>query len=343
MDPLPRRDTNIKHTFASLSRRLAKSGFPLDFVRSAFLPDWWDADCERDPSLLSDVEVRVARFLELGVSTVRDPDVALTFPSYPGAKLRRVRDMDRDRLAPAIHVAMRVAAAIVRNLKPGLPLVQLPPSDGLAWRSQIHHTGPAIRLDDVLGDLWHRGIPVVAMDVLPAPRFQGLACVVGDRPVIMVGHKNDEPGRVAWLAAHEAGHIASNDCTPDQPVVDEEDDSDDADIESLAERYAANLLVGGDVIPSVHADDYRLLATAASEMESSTGVDAGVIIFAWARTNGDYTKATLATKALYRATGARRLLADHLARHVDIESAPESDRVLLRCVLGGPQGDAPAC
>ncbi len=339
-----RRETNIKHTFSSLSRRLTKSGFPLDFVRSAFLPDWWDADCERDPSLLPDVEVRVARFLGMGVSVVRDPDVALSVPSYPGAKLRRVRDMDRDRLAPAIHVAMQVASAIMRNLKADVPPAHRPPVDGLAWRSQIQHAGPAIRLDDVLGDLWRRGIPVVALDVLPAPRFQGLACVVGDRPIIMVGHKNDEPGRIAWLATHEAGHIAANDCTPGEPVVDEEDDvADDGDIESAAERFAANVLVGGVEIPPVHADNYRTLATAAGELENATGVDAGAIIFAWARQRGDYATATLATKALYRAKGARRLLADHLARHVDVEAAPESDRVLLRCVLGGPQGDAPAC
>lgn len=324
-------------------RRLTRAGFTKAFAHRVLLPDWWESGCENEPSLLPDLEIRVARFLGTGVSAVRDPATALAVPSYPGAQLRRVHDVDRDRLGPAIHAAMQVASALVRTLGEGLPPAQLPPADGLAWRRQIRHTGPAIGLDDVLDDLWRRGIPVIALDLLPTPSFQGMACIVGDRPVLMVGYKHDEPGRVAYLTVHEAGHVVAGHCMPDQPVVDEEDElADDEIIERIAEQYATRVIVGGDGIPEVCAADYHELATKAILMEKTSGADAGAVIFAWARKAGDYAAASMAVKALYRASGARRLLAEHFVRHVDIQAASESDRNLLRCVLGGAEPDATA-
>jgi len=334
----------IKNSYTSLMRRFAKVGFKQDFARSALLPDWWVDDCEKDQSLLPDLELRIARFLATEISVVRDPAKKLVVPAYPGAQLRRVGNMDRDKLAPAIHTAMQVATALVRTLDASLPRVKLPPADGLSWRQQMKHKGSAVTLDDILDDLWNRGIPVVSLDELPPPRFQGMACIVANRPVIMVGYKHDEPSRVAFWTAHEACHIAAGHCTPDHPVVDEEEDvSDNADIERTAEKYATHVLAGADEIPKVEADSFRDLANKAIQNEQNTGADAVTIILAWARRTNDYTTASLAAKALYRATGARRILKEHVKRHVNMEAASENDRILLRCVVGGADSDAIDC
>ena len=39
--------------------------------------------------------------------------------------------------------------------------------------------------------MWKLGIPIVPLDLLPAPGFQGMSCLVEDRPVILLGHKHD--------------------------------------------------------------------------------------------------------------------------------------------------------
>jgi len=323
--------------------RLSRAGFKKDFVRWAMLPDWWDESCEQDPALLPDVEFRVARFLGAQVSAVRDPACALAPPAYPGAQLRRVRDVNRDRLAPAIHTAIQVASAVVRSLRATVSAVATPPADGLVWRQQIRRGGTAIKLSDVLDDLWQRGIPVVALDLLPVPSFQGLACIVEGRPVILLGHKHDEPGRVAFFIAHEVGHITGGDCTEAHPVVDEDEEvADDGDIERRADQYASRVLVGEDTVPDMDADNYREVATKAAGLERSMNVDAGAVIFAWARRTGDYARASMAVKALYLASGARRLLRKHFDCHVDLDSATESDRALLHCVFGDPERDATA-
>lgn len=302
-----------------------------------------DASCAGDEALLPDVEVRVARFLGVPLAAVRDPASALRQPDYGSAQLRRVRDIDRDRLGPAIHSALSVAAAVNRTLRqPASPLAI--PSGPELWREHMARADGHVSLDDLVSDLWKRGIPVVPLEVLPKPGFQGLAGVVQGRPVILLGQQFDEPGRVAFLVAHEAAHIAAGDCTTERPVVDEDESlEDDGDIERRADAFARGLLVGEvDARALDTITDFRALANAASEVERRTGADAGVLIFSSAARTRDYAKATLAVKALYRFRGARQALRRHFDRHVDIESASETDRALLRCVYGDPDRNAAA-
>lgn len=322
-------------------RRLARAGFNKDFVASAILPDWWDAAYGADAALLPDIEIRVARFLGVPVSDLRDAAFQLRSPHYAGAQLRRVRDVDGDRLAPAIHSAIQIASAVVRNLRPSVPPPAVPPDDGLAWRSMFAPSGGTVGLPHLTNDLWQRGIPVVPIEVLPGPSFQAIACIVAERPVVLLAHKHDEPGRVAFIIGHEVGHLAAGDCQPGSPVVDDQEDvSDDADIEVKADRFATRVLVGADRVPHVEAGDARALARQAAHIEHRERVDAGAIIFAWAQRSHDYATATTAVKALYRANGARRLLREAFDKWVNVEAASESDSALLRCVYAHRTPDA---
>lgn len=313
-------------------------------MQPAILPDWWDDGSAPDANLLPEIEIRIARFLGLPISVVKDPHAKLACPAYPNARLRRVREIDRDRLPPAIHSALRIAGAVVRCMNESASAPQIPPSDGGAWRRQIVSNHEAVTLDGILSNLWERGIPVIPLDVLPAPNFQGLACIVEGRPVILLGHKHDEPGRVAYVIAHEVGHVAAGDCSADQPVVDEDEEiSDEGEIELSADRFATQVLVGEGFVPEVCGSDFKEIAKTASEIEHSSGIDAGAIIFDWARRTGEYGKASLAVKALYRGAGARKKLRQHFDRHVDLNTANESDRALLRCVYGDTdERNAPA-
>ena len=325
-----------KHTSITLRRRLRKAGFQRRFIEQAILPDWWVEECERDPALMWDLSLRVARFLQLPVATVRDPQAELRPPIYPDAPLRRVRDLPRERLAPAIFAALRIAEAAVRNLRDRTSPVKPLPMDATVWRNQLT-SSRGVTLDAILGDLWNRGIPVIPAKSLPSPSFQGLAGLVSGRPVIVLGHKHDDPGRVAFVVAHEAGHITAGDCGVDRPVVDEQDEIVDSDdIETKADLFAMLTLVGTEKVPQIRGANYRELAKEAIEQERTTGTDASLLIYSWARESGDYSTASRAVAALYRAIGARDLLSRQFHRAVDIDTASDSDRRLLSCVDSDP-------
>jgi hypothetical protein len=322
-------------SFGTLMRRLKRAGFRGDFVSKALLPDWWDDSASEDSNLIQELEIRVARFLNIAVASVKDPTARLATPGYAGAQLRRVRDLSRDQLRPAIHSAIRIASAVARNLSEGTALVRVPPADPSAWRQSLRRSSSGLTLKDVTLDLWNRGIPVVPLEVLPAPSFQGMACIVEGRPVILLGYKHDEPSRAAFIIAHETEHIVAGDCSVDEPVVDEEDEiADTSDIEVRADAYARQVLVGDVSLPILKIDNFKELAQRASEFERSTGADASTVVFAWARETGDYATATMAVKALYRASGARRQLQRIFEERVNVAGASETDRDLLRCVIG---------
>ena len=198
-----------------------------------------------------------------------------------------------------------------------------------------------LELEDVLHDLWSRGIPVVPLERLPRPSFQAMACIVERRPVVLLSHKHDEPARVAFLIAHEVGHIVANHCAPEQPVIDGDDEvADHTSIEARADAYAISVLGGSSTVPSPPGGDFKVAARRAAEFEQETGVDAGFVIFRWASIDRDYSRATRAIRALYRESGARRAVREHIAKHLSIETSSETDRALLRCVYSGSDDDA---
>ena len=330
------------HTFSTLRRRLASAGFHREFVRQAILPDWWDASCEQDQEILVEIDIRVSRFLAQPLSVVQDPTVPLTPRAYSGAQLRRVRtNIDSDRLSSAIHAAMQIAGAVARCMPEDFPEFTGFPDNGLSWREEIERSSSTVTLQDIIRDLSSRGIPVIPVEVLPAPSFQGLACIIEERPIRVLGQKYDTPGHIAFITAHEVGHVSSGHCTEDNPVVDEEGSiSDNSSMERAADRYATQVLVGEETVPVVGGDDFRQLAQNAFILEMERGVDAGMSIYAWAARTGNYPQATMAVRALYRGSGGRQLLRDFLRRNVDLDDASETDRALLRCVFGEEERDA---
>jgi len=321
--------------------RLSAAGFKKQFARIAVLPDWWDKACEANEAVLPDVEIRVARFIGTPLAVVRNPAEPLSAPKYPGAQLRRVRDIKTDRLAPAIHAAVQTAGAVVRSVK--VEAARLPPRDPSEWRKELLDSRRLLGLQDLAANLWARGIPIVHIENLPAPTFQGLACIVEGRPVVVIGHDLDAPARLAFIIAHEVAHIVNGDCTPDHPVIDElEEVLDDHQIEKRADAYAATVTIGDVAVPDVHASNFRELATVAHRVEQATGVDASAVVWAWARRTGNYPLATMAAQALYKTTHGKRILRRQFDEKVDFDNASDSDRALLRCLYGDSDRNAAA-
>jgi Zn-dependent peptidase ImmA (M78 family) len=321
-------------------KRLAKAGFKSAFVQAALLPDWWTSSCESDETLLPEIEIRIARFLRAPLAIVHDPAAELTIPSYAGAQLRRVRDIERDEFAPAIHAATQIAEAALRNMED--TRLRMPPADPHAWRASITTSHPAPDLTDMLRDLWGRGIPILHLPNLPSPRFDGMATLVDGRPVIVLGHNHDEPFRLAFAIAHEVGHHVRGDCLPGRPIVDENETTEDGSaMEQAAEAYARSVLTKDLVFPDLVVRNAQDLARQASAHSKTLQVDAAAILWDWARNwqrrgsnrDKDFETRTLAVRALAKDVHGHQILRDAFEEHVRYSDASESDRDLLRVLV----------
>lgn len=337
--------TPANKTPKDLLTRAKKAGYDRAFVTAALLPDWWSPQCEKDPALVQDLEIRLARFLRVSMHDVRDPTAALTPPSYDNARLRRVAREGAARPTASIHAALSIARAVLRSLREPLPSLEKLPTEPREWHAQLVASGGA-RLETALDDLWRRGIPVIQVSTLPSPRFQGLACILEGRPVVVLAHEIDVPARLFSHLAHEAGHIAAGDCEEDAPVIDEDDEvNDSSKMERAADRYAAIVTLGTEPPPPPSANvmaDFQRLARAAVERASDHGLDAASLAWYWASREREFAKGTLALKAIYKHLGGARVIRSRFDQHVDVDAASDSDRALLRCVKGEPDTHAAA-
>ncbi len=182
-------------------------------------------------------------------------------------------------------------------------------------------------------------MPVLPLESIPSPGFQGLACITDGHPVILLGQRYDELGRVAFLIAHEAAHIAYGDCSANVPVVDGDEDDllPKTEMEIRADAYANLTLTGADVafqIDNSTITDHKRLAEYGLRIEQELGADASQVIFSVAAIHGNYSVATRAVKALSREIGGRLILRSTFDKYVDVENASDTDRSLLRCVYG---------
>ena len=330
------------HSVSSLLRRLSRGGFKREFVQSAILPDWWNDSLQADARLLPDIELRIARFLGLPLDEVRDPSRPLGAKAAHSTVLRKSQSRSVGSLNPAIHTARRVAEAVLRNMADAPP--RTIPATPEAWRGELVSGTSPVTLDVMLRDLWARGIPVIPMEHLPLPAFQGMACLINGRPVIIIGQKFDAPSRIAFFVAHEAGHLAAGDCANGQTIVDESETATDTSaMEKQADRFASRVLLDGADPAKLRGTDPRDLALSAYDIQQATGADAGALIFHWARRNGDnFLLATLAAKALYQDKGARKSMAKFVTQNVNLESTSETDHALLGLVTGDASASATA-
>lgn len=317
----------------SILKRLRAVGFSNAFIRTALLPSWWDASCDRDPTLLFEVEFRVARFLNIPVEAVRSGEAA--FATSGSARLRHTANLNAAKLQPTVHAAIEVGGAVLRSLRTDLQVPELP-SDPVRWREDMLKR-TKLELEPIVEELWDRGIPVIHLSFPKMLKFQGIATIINGRPLAALGTDIDVPARQAFFLLHEIGHLANGDCNEGVTIVDEEETGGKFDEkERLADQFAIRFLHANSLPLTGRFTSGRLLAEAAYDAADKNRTEPGAVIWRWANgPNGDFSIATSALDALYCSTGARRALRKAFDERVDVLNASETDRGLLGCVAGG--------
>ena len=318
-------------------------GFRQGLLKEIVFPDWWSPECEDDPAAVAELEFRVARFL--GSSAGRDWGMVhlASLPGVQSARLRHTLSTTAPKLMPAVLTSLRVARAAVDAWSAPRPVRNVP-TDPLVLRESILGLGALVDLDAVVTWLWDAGIPVLALQDLPTPKFQAMACILGGRPVVLLGHRVDAPSRLLFSVAHELGHVSRGDCSAEGPVIDGEDDfcrPEDQAEEDAANTFAFRLLGGAETVPAPGAREPKDLADEAGRIGRQLRIDPGHLLQVWSKVTGDYATMQRALSALWADRGGLALIAGKQQSEIDSGAAPETDRSLLRLLSSA---DArPAC
>ncbi len=321
-----------------LHRRLKQRSFDWPFVRSFVLPEWWEdemADVEANRAL---AEAYIARQLRFSAVELRDTERPLTLPPTAQVRFKRYKNQVDDKVRASTIVALRAAEVVVRSVGDCLPVFSGPRS-ARDVRNAVLRRSQYVDLDSLLRFCWEAGIAVIPLAHVPSgsKRFDGMAAFVDRRPIIVLASGRDGPPWLTFHVAHELGHILLGHARSDMGALVDgtlASATGSSTHEREADRFACEVL-WGDAEPRIRDLKVKAprLAVIAAESGPTQGVDPGVFVLVYARSNNRWPVAQSALKYLGLESGGQEKVAEALERYLAGADLSEADERFLS-VLG---------
>lgn len=306
-------------------QRLKALGFDAPFIRARILPDWWEDEQAAVPATRAVAEFAISRFLGIPIADLRNPSATLVLPAPSHAKLKLRSDATREKVAPGLALADRAARLVVNLLAQGEGAARLPAFTGTRTASQVRQailaSGDAVTLGTLLEFAWSNGIAVVHLADVPkgSKSFDGMACFVGQVPVVVLASRRQSPPWVAFHLAHELGHLLLGHAQPGAgPVVDAGlDGTSDDRQEREADAFALEVLTGTrrPPLPGISLNGCRLAAWA-RRVGGEARINPGTLALVVGRLRGRLPAAQNALKELELDVGAQGMAAEALAQRL---------------------------
>lgn len=306
-------------------RRLGSLGVDAPFLRSRILPDWWDDSEARVPATRAIAEFTISRLFGIPIAALRNPDAALSLPVQSRAKLKLRSDATRERVAPGLALADRAARLVVDILTQG-PVDRRPPMfsgprQAQSARAQVLAASKTVTLASLFEFAWASGIVVLHLANVPkgSKTFDGMACFIGQIPVVVLASGRQSPPWIAFHLAHELAHLLLGHAQPGAgPVVDAGlDSASDDRQERDADAFALELLTGSTnpPLPGTSLNGPRLAAWA-KKAGMEHRIDPGTLALVVGRFRRRLPAAQVALKALGLDVGAQGAATRFLQAHL---------------------------
>jgi hypothetical protein len=269
----------------------------------AVWPQWWSAEAEASVSAVSELRFTVAR--RLGLSPQSLFEDAPRFVWRDEAKFKNLGTATEDEAVVLSSFAVAVGGYLV-TATPSRPAIAPEPLSALRLREILLESFQVVALDALLTFAWSIGIPVVQMRLFPLSqkRMEATTVRVRDRAAILVGRESRFQAQIAYVVAHEIGHLVLGHLQTATALLEMEDplrvDSPDEE-ELAADRFALELLTGHPDI-EVESDTASFTATqlAAAAFAASVDrrIDPGVLALCLGHATGRWRQAIGAQKVL---------------------------------------------
>lgn len=315
----------------ALRTRLSAAGVKPKFLNKVILPSWWEDSIAATNGGLREAASYICAHLGYSLSSLLDAKQHLAFAHTGTVKYKKAKGVSDDDVSLATHYALGVARAVAAAMTDLPDTAAIPPPE--EWRKTLLAISdkPWVCLRHILKATWELGIPVIHLKNLPegAKKPDALTTMVGDRPVIVVLNGRKSPSWIAFIVAHELGHIHHKHLKPGQTLVDEKIDktSDEKD-ESEANDFAVRLLTGfSDLgLNSTRSMGMPQLAGAAQTFGMSYRIAPGVAALNYGFTTGLWSVANGAVSLLEKDDDAALYLKQAMDAGLDMDALSEDTR-----------------
>lgn len=320
--PAGKTNATIKNPMKQLRARLSKVGVKPKFLNGTVLPPWWVDSIADTPGGFREAASYVCARIGFSLASLLDADREPAFVKNESVKYKKAKGVTDADVCLTTHYALGVARAVASAYPDKLPTHEVP--DPEQWRDRLLQVSdrPWVCLRHILDSSWSLGIPVVHLRNLPtgAKKPDALTTMVGDRPVIVILNQRKSPSWIAFIVAHELGHVHHKHLKPGQTLVDEKiDKTADEKDETEANDFAVRLLTG---FPHLGLNSTRSmgipqLAAAARSLGNKCRIAPGVVALNYGFTTGLWPLANGAVTQLEKDDDASSYLKAALEKHLD--------------------------
>lgn len=335
--------TNAK----TLYDKLKTFGLTRAQVRS-LLPDWWSAEAEKTPDGLAELCVLISRRLGLDLPSLLQGEVRQHELAESVAYKHRA-DVTPEALNAATAIATSLAHAVVAAMP-------RPYSGNFGSPTEVTALVRAagnglVGLNGLIDACWNSGIPIIPLPNLPVGirKMDGAVIKVGNRPAIIVSKKKSSRAWLAFIVAHEMGHIGCNHLERSTSIVDvslqehseyEAESTNDAQ-EQQADRFALSILGGDEVERIVKSwpqwSSPVEIAVLARQAARGLGIESGHLVLRYAFLTRRWPDAVSALRFLSEDSDAESIMKAALQRNLDLNLV-SADMQDLVCRITGING-----
>lgn len=324
----------------ALRKRLKAVGINRSYLDTRVLPEWWDDDAARNPSGLSEAILYLVNRLGLTVESLQGSGGGELQFAVVEAKFKKRSDTKKDDLRLAKMIAFRAAVVAARGCK-AVPISLS--SDPMAIRQAILNSGAqCVTLESLLNYCWKQGIPVIHVAEFPslAKKMDGLSARVDGRSVIVLSLNAASKSRMAFILAHELGHLALGHLPKDVDVLlDQSWRQNENDLEEQAANTFAARLLTGMHDPKFTSNSYltgEQLAVESARFGKKHGIAPGVVALNYGWTRKFFPVALKALSILEPEEHAAEVVTNCALEYIDEESIPTEAYEWLLRLMGAP-------
>ncbi|WP_321368602.1 ImmA/IrrE family metallo-endopeptidase [uncultured Desulfuromusa sp.] len=309
------------------------------------LPDWWSPEIEKQPGGLAELCLLVSRRLNIELTALMDGHILKSDAALSIAYKHRA-DATVESLQASTCISTSLAKAVVAAMSKDYSADHFSGA-GIAATARRIGSG-TVSLTSLIDASWAMGIPVIPVTNLPVGvrKMDGAVIKVDGRPVIIISKKKSSRAWLAFIVAHEIGHIASGHLEINDTIIDVSlqeqatyavESSRDMQ-EREADSFALSLLGGDGVDREIStwpswaspAD----LAVRARKSAADLRAESGHIILRYAFESKRWPDAMAALRFLSEDSDAETVVRGGLQRNLDFDLVAEDLRDLICQVTG---------